>query len=276
MTDWAVERWLSDAEIAEIEYSIYWNDEEQEREKPLYVLDGDFAKMERYLDATELPRDLKACADAFRSELGRPLSGVGVDLAAGNLWAVPHLLKLGAVEKLYCVEYSFHRLAKNGPRVLEHYGVPPEKIVLVRGSFYDLHLPDGSVDFVLLSQAFHHADRPGELLKEIRRVLKSSGGVMIIGEHHVREWRERITKAAKFGICALLPPAAQEKLFGRSFHRDICCGRTLGTLSDSLLGDHLYTVRTYRHMFSSHGFKARRIRNRRTRHQCFVLTRMPS
>jgi ubiquinone/menaquinone biosynthesis C-methylase UbiE len=44
--------------------------------------------------------------------------------------------------------------------------VPPEKIVLARGTFYDLHLPDGSVDFVLLSQAFHHADRPGELLRK--------------------------------------------------------------------------------------------------------------
>jgi hypothetical protein len=37
---------------------------------------------------------------------------------------------------------------------------------------------------------------------------------------------------------------------------DICCGRTLGTLSDSLLGDHLYTTfAPYRHMFSSHGFQ---------------------
>jgi SAM-dependent methyltransferase len=276
MTDWPIERWLSDAEIAEVEYSTYWNDEDQERQKPFYVLDGDFAKMERYLEATELPRDLQTCAAVLRNEFGRSLAGVGVDLAAGNLWAVPHLLKLGSVDKLYCVEYSFHRLAKIGPRVLEHYGVPPAKIVLARGSFYDLHLADRSVDFVLLSQTFHHADRPGELLKEIRRVLKSSGVVIIIGEHNVREWRERIKHAVKFSISAFLPFAVQEKLFGRSFQVDISRGQTLGTLSDSILGDHLYTVRAYHQMFSSCGFKARRIRNRSTNYQSFVLTRTPS
>jgi hypothetical protein len=74
MTDWPIERWLSDAE---------------------YVLDGDFAKMERYLEATELPRDLKACADVLRNEFGRSLAGVGVDLAAGNLWAVPPQIVIG-------------------------------------------------------------------------------------------------------------------------------------------------------------------------------------
>jgi SAM-dependent methyltransferase len=232
--------------------------------------------MERYLEATELPRDLHTCAAVLRNEFGRSLAGVGVDLAAGNLWAVPHLLKLGSVDKLYCVEYSFHRLAKIGPRVLEHYGVPPAKIVLARGSFYDLHLADRSVDFVLLSQTFHHADRPRELLKEIRRVLKLSGVVIIIGEHSVREWRERIKNAFKLSIGAFLPLAVQEKLFGRSFQVDISRGRTLGTLSDSILGDHLYTVRAYQQMFSSYGFKARRIRNRSTNYQSFVLTRAPS
>jgi hypothetical protein len=100
--------------------------------------------------------------------------------------------------------------------------------------------------------------------------------VIIIGEHNVREWRDRIKNAVKFSISAFLPLAVQEKLFGRSFRVDISRGSTLGTLSDSILGDHLYTVGAYHQMFSSCGFKARRIRNRSTDYQSFVLTRTPS
>jgi SAM-dependent methyltransferase len=37
---------------------------------------------------------------------------------------------------------------------------------------------------VFLSQAFHHADRPFNLLIEIDRVLKPGGVIILIGEHY--------------------------------------------------------------------------------------------
>jgi ubiquinone/menaquinone biosynthesis C-methylase UbiE len=86
-------------------------------------------------------------------------------MAAGNLWAVPRLLRLGTVDKIYCLEYSKHRLLQIGPAVLEYYGVPKERVVLALGSFYDLHLKNKSLDFVFMSQAFHHADDPNRLLR---------------------------------------------------------------------------------------------------------------
>jgi len=42
-----------------------------------------------------------------------------------------------------------------------------------------------SIDFCFCSQAFHHADDPQRLLNEIKRVLKPSGIVLMIGENPV-------------------------------------------------------------------------------------------
>ena len=153
---WTVEHWLAPDEAAAIEYAGYWNDAGAERDKPWWVLDGDFAKLEAYLDQTGLRGDLDHCLAA----LGRPLRGQGIDLAAGTLWAAPVLLDAGAVEHLYCLEYSRHRLLEIGPTVLAHYAVDPQRVVLAFGSFYDLQVPEGTLDFAFLSQAFHHADRP--------------------------------------------------------------------------------------------------------------------
>ena len=131
---WTVERWISDEDVSELEYSTYWNDEQAERDKPFDVLDDDFSKLERYLGEVGLVNDLTTCLSA----LSTPLAGRGIDLAAGTLWAAPILLDAGAVERLYCLEYSRHRLLSIGPHVLQHYGVSPERVVLVYGSFYDL------------------------------------------------------------------------------------------------------------------------------------------
>lgn len=127
--------------------------------------------MEVYLKKSGLVDDLYNSI-MIAKKYGIKINGIGVDLAAGNLWAIPHLNKLGDFEKLYCLEYSRHRLFKLGITVLNHYSVPCEKTILVYGNFYNLHLPDKPVDFLFLSQSFHHAENPDDLLKEMRRVLK--------------------------------------------------------------------------------------------------------
>ena len=183
MKGFEVQYWLLPSDIKQMEYSEYWNNEEFEKNKAWYVLDGDFAKMAKHLEDAGLAHQLQQCLTFLKNTLNQPLRGVGADLAAGNLWVIPYLIKEGKVEKIYAVEYSQHRLLKLGPKVLQHYKVPQDKVVFCLGSFYQLKLPNHSLDFVLLSSAFHHADRPHSLLAEIQRVLKPDGRCLIIGEH---------------------------------------------------------------------------------------------
>ena len=221
-TGYATRRWLSPEAIAEIEYAMYWNDEAAEREKEWWVIGaGGFTRMEEHLVASGLQIELEEALAVAQ------IGGIGADLAAGTLWAIPSLLAAGA-EHVYAVEFSAHRLLKLGPAVLRHYNVPADQVDLCLGSFYDVRLPDGALDFVLLAQALHHADRPLELLTEVRRLLRPGGVAVVIGEH------DQLRPAGLRGRAGW----AARALFRRA-------------AVDPLLGDHLYTAGQYRRMFRS-------------------------
>ena len=269
-----VEHWISPDAAAREDYSDYWNDESLELEKHTFydVLEGDFGPMERHLEAEGLLADLDHCVQHLRRS-GRELRGTGIDLAAGTAWAAPRLLASGNVERLYCLDYSQHRLLKLGPTVLAHYGVPADRVVLVLGSFYELRLPDASVDFMFLSQAFHHAERPDDLLAEMRRVLKPDGAVLIIGEHLVG-WRSYARYFRNLAVARLIPARLQMRLFGRSatVSRATLRPRARDLFpADQDAGDHYYSRREYREMFRGHGFSHTRLHRRGAPFHSFVL-----
>jgi ubiquinone/menaquinone biosynthesis C-methylase UbiE len=274
--NYRIEEWLTDAQT--LEYSDYWNDEAEERKKPFWILDGDFEKMERYLDSIGLVQQLDASVMAARQYFGRKLRGVGCDLAAGSLWAEPHLLRLGAVEKIYCVDYSRHRLSKLGPAVLEHYHIPPHKIVLALGDFHYLRLPDAVLDFVFMSAAFHHSDEPARLLREIKRVLKPEGLVIIIGEHIADlSLKHYVRQPIKFMISTYLPHPLQRRWLGRTIAtRHFLPKPEELFAADGELGDHHYPLERYKTLFSEAGFRHIRLCDQRARLQSFVLAPVES
>lgn len=269
VSPWTVERWISEDTVATLEYADYWNDEDREHGKPFDILGEDFSKLERYLGEVGLVQDLNRCLDT----LTRPLSGRGIDLAAGTLWAAPILLQSPAVERVYCLEYSKHRLLSIGPRVLAHYEVSPERVVLVYGSFYELHLKDGSLDFALLSQAFHHADRPAALLAELGRVLKPGGTVIIVGEHIPRP-RDYALYGAR-ACASLLPRSVQRRMLGHELDVRVSLRPSVDDVlpADPVLGDHAYSQTRYRELFAQAGFAMRSVRRPRSHYQSFVLER---
>jgi SAM-dependent methyltransferase len=252
-----VEHWLTSDQVEDLAYSDYWNDEDSERSKAWYILDGDFTKYEKYLQESGLVEGFNRCVE-LAERLGCPISGIGADVAAGVLWAVPLLLSQGAVRKIYCVEYSSHRLLKIGPRVLEQYNVSPENVVLCLGSFYDFRIPDAALDFILLSTAFHHADEPYRLLAELRRVLKPGSPILVMGEAELAtfSWNIAVKRVVK-SVVALLPSWAQKGLFGREIRRNEPLFRPKPAPSpdEQLMGDHYYTRPQYLKMFRDSGFQ---------------------
>jgi SAM-dependent methyltransferase len=197
-------------------------------------------------------------------------------LAAGTVWAAPLRLTAGRVKWIYCLLYTKHRLLTLGPRLLEHYDVDPERVVLVYGSFYELRLDAGSLDFAFLSQAFHHADRPEALLGELRRVVKPGGVVIIVGEHILRP-RHYALYAARAGLSLALSRGAQRRLFARELDVRVSLRPAAADVmpTDATLGDHTYTSADYRALFSDGGFALRRLRRPRAHYQSFVLERLP-
>lgn len=253
------ENWLQKGETPNIAFQEAWNDRELERKKAWDVSQGDFAKMQEYINSQQLLEQIAACVSALK-EKDIKISGNAVDLAAGNLWATPQLLKAGA-SHVHCIEFSQHRLLELGPLVLQHYGVRSEQVTLVLGSFYDLKLPNASQGLVFMSQAFHHAEDPKRLLKEIRRVLRPDGVVIIIGEHFFKTWRvyakyylRQIRQLASLRLPVIFP--TDKELMP----------------PDLTLGDHYYCTYRYIQLFKEAGFKVEvQLGFKETLQQSFVL-----
>lgn len=182
--NYKIEKWLQESQISDIEFSDYWNNESVERNKHWWVEDRNYNKVEEYIKSGPLLWFYDSLEQA--KSMGFELSGKGIDIAAGTLWLEPYILESGNIQHLYCLEYSVHRLLKLGVLTLEHYNVPPEVITLCLGSFYDIKLPDNSLDFIVMSQAFHHANKPLDLLSETKRILKINGFVLLVGENEVQ------------------------------------------------------------------------------------------
>jgi SAM-dependent methyltransferase len=262
-----VETWQSAEELADADFAGYWNDVEEERSKEWWVSDGDFSTMEEYLITSGLVEQLELSLD-LAERIGHPVRGVGADLAAGNLWAVPRLIARGA-KCVRAVEYSRHRLLDLGPLVLRHYDVSQDAVILCRGSFYDLHVPDSSLDFVFMSQAFHHAADPMRLLAEVRRVIRPGGVVSITGEHVIDHPRLRVRNSVA-SLLALLPSQLQTALFRRTLARRPLL-RHERPAPDPVLGDHYYYRFDYERMFRRAGFTSHRVHRPGWSQQAFVL-----
>jgi len=197
--------WMGDEDLQSVATSAFWNDEEIEHEKAYNIQDGQSEKLLRYLrDETTYYDQCEAVVN-FARDLGLKIQGTGIDVAAGVCWTTALLSKIESVDTQYAIDISKHRLFKLAPLVIKEFGGKSNKIIKVFGSFYDIRLPDASVDFCMMCQAFHHADDPWRLLRELHRVLKPGAPVLVIGETPIYPL-QLLKKRIKNVIKMVLPP----------------------------------------------------------------------
>lgn len=258
---------------AKLTYRDYWENEATERTKPYWILDGNFERLERYLESAGRVRQIETIVAYLGQRLGRRIQGTGCELGSGAAWSVPHLLRLGDVDRIYCVEYSRQRLFGIAPALLRHYGVSPGKVVLALGDFNSVRLPDLSMDFVFMCATFHHSDDPRGLLREVRRLLQPEGFAIVAGEHEVRiTWRNYLKQPAKWIVSRTLPKSLQRSVFGH----EIRARRLLPSMDEMLqadeeLGDHYYAPDEYRAIFTGAGFEYMCVADPRSHEQSFIL-----
>ncbi len=233
----------------------YWNDVREEEGKPFDLHCGGKEKLIRYLgNETGLLSDFFQLMELAR-ELGQFPQGQGVDMAAGAGWGTALLSRFPDVTKITAVDFSRHRLVDLAPAVFEALGADTSKIDRAVGSFYEVRLPSGSIDFCFLSQAFHHADNPLRLLGEAGRLLRPGGNIYILGEEPIsftriaHQWALNMTKRLLPQTGHWRPPV--RKLFP-SF-------RELFP-ADTVLGDNYYRFDDYLNIYQRAGFRVEFIR----------------
>lgn len=220
----------------------YWNDETIEKGKCWDISDGNFTKLEDYIRDSSLKDDLERAIK--RTGLGHRTGLRGCELAGGVCWTAPILFDRLSLSRMDYLEFSYNRLAQIAPRLLTHYGIPSDKCFLRLGSFYETEYQDGSFDFVLLSQALHHAEKVDLLMKEVRRILRDDGRVIIIGET-----KPRIRTMVKSFFLSVYD------YFIKKNKERIMLLREYGCIDyDTLMGDRLYLQSGYKRLFKDTGF----------------------
>lgn len=247
--------WISDEDLADIYTSAYWNDIEKERSKQWWIADGEYEPCRRYLETSGLLEEYRLAENLIK-ESG--LAGLTVvDLAAGTGWASALLTKLACVSSVVAVEISKHRLDSLFEHSFEMLGGEESKVTRCLGSFYDLKIAPETVDVVFMSQAFHHADRPFELLGQCDRVLKPGGLILLAGEHRISPAK----LAARFLLFV-----SKNRRFPESFQEIFP--------TDPVLGDHYYRKSDYYFFFGAFGHEVRCIRTSEAK--CIYMARKPN
>ena len=227
-----------------------WNDEERENNKLWDLRKGGSDKLMNYLKVeTTLYREYESVIN-FANELKLIIKGNGIDLGAGPCWTTALTSKIDLVKSLYAVDFSYQRLKNITPDIFDLFKAEKQKINLVMGDFYNIKLINNSIDFCFLSATFHHADEPERLLKEIKRVLKKDGFIMMIGENPISFYNQFI-KYIKNLLKIILP---SNLVKGPIVYSLIPTFNQLYP-TDQDEGDHYYRLKDYYDIFNNNGFK---------------------
>ncbi len=105
-----------------------------------------------------------------------------LDLGGGVGWLSAYLSKYDSVKTIYNLDTSKFFLNEMMPEMIQLMSGRPEKIVPIEGLFYPLLFEDKSIDVVVASSSFHHADNLEKLLREVGRILKDNGLLFILNE----------------------------------------------------------------------------------------------
>ncbi len=126
------------------------------------------------------PRQLEKLLCTGERLRGGRLAGKGVELGAGTAVLSAVLARREGIDHIYAVECSDQVVAALQPKVIRWVlgEALVHKVTPVVGSFDHLELPDGSVDFVVEIESWHHSDDLEPSAREARRVLRPGGWVL--------------------------------------------------------------------------------------------------
>lgn len=227
-------RWLTAEDLKNLYSYEYWNDLSEEKNKAWWInSEQEIFKVINYLNESGLKEEFDILTKFLKDE--SLLKGKVLDVAAGVCWTSALLSKEKEVNHIDALEFSLHRINDIAPRVINGLKGDSSKIQRILGSFYDIQ--GQNYDLIFMSQAFHHAEKPLNLLLQCDKALKPNGTIALMGEHliNTKRYIRRIIKT-------LIKDKKIEVEFYKLFK------------PDDILGDHYYRLSDYYFMFQSLGY----------------------
>lgn len=217
----------------------YWNDERFERSKPYWV---ERADDRRLLDYLQIDTNLQRCFEAalhYAEHRFGAVRGTVLDLGAGVGWTTALVSRWPAVDLVWAVDYSEHRLMQIAPIVFQQFEADTAKIMRHCGDMTTAPALIEAVDLVIFCQALYMCGNPIELLRSVRRQLKP-GGVVIVSCERVEAYARWKTLRRLLGSLRCRPLREWPRVVRRE-------------LPDAS-GRYPYVDRDYRRFLSEAGF----------------------
>lgn len=255
-------------------YFNYWNDPTK---KDVYnIVEKDFKKLENFINEVGLYQDISEIINYLKKN-NIELSGQGLDVAAGNLWTTAYFLKtLASIEKMICLEYSKHRIVNVGIKLLNYYNINKSKVKIIHGDFYDIKLPENTVDFVILCGVLHHASEPLRLLDQVYKVLKKGGLVIVVGDifiKRIKYFKLLCKYIVLYGFFKIIPHKIYKSFFDKKIQKDFSLPfREIYFPTDNITGDHYHLKKDYYNFFKNRFF-FREFKASKHDHLAFLLTK---
>jgi len=217
-------------------YQQYWNDTVLEQTKAFWIQDVNDPRLLNFLQKeTNLEASFRDGLTFIEERLGG-VKGITFDIAAGVCWTSAIMSRFPLVDKICALDVSQHRLFRLAPLVFGQYQALEEKIWRECADLTELDIPANSADLVVFCQALYMFHRPVEMLRNVYRMLKPDGVVMIACENIASPspWHARAVAAA------------------RAWWRHACEGELPPPDSS---GRHAYLDKHYRSFLSAAGFR---------------------
>lgn len=199
-----------------------------------------------YLSAYEMRRLVLAGCRAVGVE---SLRGVGLELGAGCGLLSATVAGMPRVERMVAVEICEEAVRRLIPKVSQKLlGQAAHKVTPVIGSFDDVRLPDGSVDFIVEIDSFHHSGNLERTFGECHRVLKPGGIALCFDRCHPDTLSDE-------EVDRMLSEVYSKRfLAANHYPTDI-------TLTRRENGEHEYRLFEWRRGFESAGLRLRKARS---------------
>lgn len=173
-----------------------------------------------------------------------------LDVGAGTGWLSILLSTRPNVERIYALDSSPNNLEHMLPALCELMGGRLAKITPVLGLFTPLLVNDGFFDVVVASAALHHAENLSECLRDIWRVLRPGGRLIVLNEVPITrlEYAFAAVNRCRKTVGALI----------RHRWQPISSPVTAtNMMTDPLLGDRAYCVWQWQQALNQAGFSVR-------------------
>ncbi len=230
------EKWISEAEVNRLS----WVESRNRLAEGIACCDVDDILKKYVLMSRQECREL--LSNVF-DQIGVVLKGIGVEIGAGVSGISCTVGSLfPAVERIYAVEIVPQVVALLQTKVVSAYGLEG-KIQPVVGSFDELHLESGSIDFIIEFDSLHHSFDLAKTVREVHRVLKPGGLLIALDRSHDRFNSRKVLDRL---LAAVYPPVfLKEHGFSENAH-----------FTRAMNGEHEYYDEEWTDSFLSSGFKS--------------------